>query len=221
MTLVVRPAPSGLACDTYEVLSPAAIAVCKAWGAKGIVRCLDNTTAEELVNIPAAGLWLGFYTSSRAPKWTPSAATGHEDAARVIAFVQKHGLPRGATFWDDLEEPNGLAGPQAMIDHVDACAGDVTAFGCMAGDYIGDSCGLTSEEWYARPNVHRYWASCSVIVDRFGKAVVPYARGWSLLQLRPPNITPAAGVQIDGDAVTLDDRNGPALVYYDEAHAPS
>lgn len=215
MTLIVRPAPLCLAVDSVEEFSDSALDALWAWGARGIF-AYQGLRASAFARYLAKRFFVGFVGYSRSPGWVPSAATGAQDAKSVLDHV--HGVlqvPAGVTIFDDVEEPSAAAGHEALIEHVDGHAAPVAAAHDVAGDYVGDSCGLTSEEWQARPNVHRYWQSCALIRDRFGKAVEP-ARGWCVVQGRPPNYRIGAA-QVDVDFVKQDYCGASPTVVYDAA----
>lgn len=215
MALIVRPAPPCLAVDTVEPISQAEVAALKAYGVKAVFRYLQNLSAGELAMLTRAGLGVGLVGESRGPGWVPSATTGAQDAASHLALAKALGVPAGMVIFDDVEGPSTAAGEGPLLAHVDTYGAALKSGEKIAGVYVGDSCGLTSEEWQARPDVHRYWASCSRILDRFGKAVWP-SRGWSVFQMRPPNYR-IGGREYDLDALTQDYFGSSTTLLYDSA----
>lgn len=200
-----------------EPCGVSAVRAVKAAGAAAVFRYAENLTVAELTLWTDSGVGVGIVGESRAPGWEPSSATGEADAKRYLDIV--HGtlqVPKGMGIWDDIEEPSTAAGVGGLVEHIDGCGLLLAQAGDVAGDYVGDSCGLTSEEWQARPSIHAYWASCSRILDRFGKAVVP-ARGWCIIQGRPPNmrISPDAP-EVDADFLTEDFFGGHAMLVWEE-----
>jgi hypothetical protein len=82
MTILVRPAPLGLAVDTFSPTTEADLDAIEAVHAELVLRYIDNTTAAEIARITSRGLRLGFVASCRGNGWIPSADTGRADAAR-------------------------------------------------------------------------------------------------------------------------------------------
>lgn len=211
--MIIRPAPPGILClDTVTPCGDADIQAFWNAGFRAAFRYAQNVTAGEFALWLGRGFGFGLVGYSREPGWSPSAETGHEDAAAMLAAAKRLGIPAGLTLWNDFEGPAKGTAPEAAIAHVDAYAADIAAAQDIAGVYIGSGPILTGAEWYARPNVHRYAKAGSRQRDRFDAAVEP-ARGYCWTQGLPFNETvQGSRVVIDkgflaqdygGDSVTL------------------
>lgn len=221
MTYVVARAPFGLAVDSDEVFTDAALEAIWARGARVIITYAEILTAALLARYTGGAHPFGVsvITYSRANGWTPSADTGAADAKRALDVVHSLGVPPGLVLWDDIEGPAQGIQPSALIDHVDSHGAIVAAAADIAGVYIGWGAGLTSEEWQSRPNTHRYWKAGGITRDRAMKAVEP-SRGWTCIQGLPFNQKPGGGAVVDLDFLVQDQRGDGVTCIYAEGRAP-
>lgn len=179
--------PFALGVDTVVPLAPYAAAL-KSAGMSFAVRYLGSVSGEEVRTILAAGLAFMPVTYAKA-----YSGMGAINQLRMLS------LPEGCTVWLDLE--GETSAPPDIIAKVNAWAGQIQAGGYEAGLYVGAGCVLTSEELYGL-KVTRYWDSCSVELDRYGRRAAPKC-DFCCVQLRPYNTT-VAGVVVDVDVIQRD-----------------
>lgn len=221
MAFVVRPAPACLIADTVEVLGAPQRSGLWQLGTRALGAYLEVLVAHPglLEAYTGDGYGVLLIGESRAPGWLPSAQTGAEDAGRHLGMARSLGIPEGATIVDDCETPAPQVATIDRVAHVDTWAQQIASALYLPAAYIGEGFGLTSAEWQARPNVHRYAKSCSRLLD-FMKQVIEPMRGYSWVQGQPPNVV-AAGAQVDFGALLADYQGGRMALVYDAAHAPT
>lgn len=134
--------------------------------------------AAELQRIVCSGLAVMPVTTSRKPGWAPSGALGKTDGRRAVTLLESLAIPHAVVAWLDLESPGGTSADVAAW--VDAWAHEVVSNGFRAGLYVGSGCRLTSDELWERPEITRYWRSCSRVPE-------PSNRGFGMYQLKPWN----------------------------------
>ena len=179
------PKPLCLVVDTIQALTPADYRALLDLGIVARGGYLDVITPAELQACLAAGL--GFFPIGYA----------HESNLSQQALAL--GLPEGTTIYQDCESETGPA--EAVIARVNTCAADLKSHGWQPGGYFGAQALLTSAE-LTNLAVSTYWKGCSRALDRYGNAAEP-ARGYAVLQGRPPNVT-IAGKTYDVSFVNCD-----------------
>lgn len=193
--------PGAVGVDTVQVLDAASAASLRASVTPAVrfaVRYLGSIRRAEADAILGAGLmlqlvtfggWCGPKGSGRAP---PSATD-----------LRALGAPAGATAWLDVEDVR--ISIHDLTTEIDRWSAEVRAAGYVAGAYVGPGSLLTSEEWYARPSITRYWKAASRVLDRYGRLQDPEC-GYCMVQLQPANtrIRDAPGVLVDLDVVQAD-----------------
>jgi hypothetical protein len=222
MILVARRAPVCLAVDTVTAFTQPAIDAVRARGARVAMRYATGPYAigpAELALLLQNEMGVALYIASRKEGWDPSVATGDADAAAALAHVRTLGIPAGVTLIDDFETPNVKALTVDRIGHLDHAAAGIVAGGFEAGAYLGANCGLTSAEWYERPDVTRYVKSGSRVED-FNGAIVEPLRGYCGVQGLPFN-EQVGPIQVDWCFLKEDHMGGRLMLVYDEAHAPA
>ena len=170
--MIARPPPPlSLVVDTILQLTPADYAELAKRGFVARGGYLDVVKPDELAACLDAGL--GFIPIGYA----------HESHLSQQALAL--GLPEGCTVYQDCEAETGPA--ESVIARVNACAADLESHNWQPGGYFGAQSLLTSAELTSLA-VTTYWKGCSRVLDRYGNAAEP-ARGYALVQGRPPNVT--------------------------------
>jgi hypothetical protein len=202
-SLIIKAAPNCHCVDSIETFTDDQLDALWALGMRAIGVYATIVTAATLARYVAKGFLVFFCTTSRAPGWQPSAATGKADGVAAIAKLAALGVPAGVTLYNDFETPATGASSGDRIAHVDAFAASAIAV-CRPGVYIGASTALTSAEWYMRPQIVAYAESCSDVRD-FQNVPIRTPRGWQWQQFERPNQN-VAGANVDFGALHPDFR---------------
>jgi hypothetical protein len=207
MKYVIRPAKIGLAVDSDMTFDDPALDRLKGIGVQAIL-----TYAQVLIAAPnllerycAKGFGVGCISYARKNGWTPSAATGGQDAAVELECAKLLGVPEGWGMCDDVEGASSAATAADVIAHEGVRSKTVAEAGYYPISYVGWNAMLTSEEWQGLPNLHGYYKAGGITRDRFIKSVEP-ARGWMAIQGLPFNQKPCAGAVVDFDFLVQDQR---------------
>lgn len=178
-----KPAPFSLVVDTVLQLTEDDYEKLAQLGFKARGGYVDLVNPEELA---VCLKYMGFF------------AIGFAHESNLITQVKALGLPEGCTVYQDVEAEAGPA--EAVIARVNACAASLKGY--QAGGYFGAQSLLRSSELTALA-VTTYWKGCSRVLDRDNMAAEP-ARGYAMVQLRPPNVVLVNGKQFDVSIVADD-----------------
>ncbi|HXZ08660.1 MAG TPA: glycoside hydrolase domain-containing protein [Paraburkholderia sp.] len=179
-------------------------------GARGVdtTTLLTDTTAAALKNadVDFALQYLGEVTPAALDAilgaglaFMPVTFADQFNGGTTVAELRALGLPAGCTVWLDVESVTALTSTQLQTV-INSWTDTVAAAGYMPGLYVGEGCGLTSDELYAL-HVVRYWKSPSTILDDSGQLAQPTC-GYCMYQLWP-TVT-WGGVAVDLDFVQED-----------------
>jgi hypothetical protein len=193
---LVTASPNALYCDTDEVLTPAACALLKLNGIRGVWRYLSGLSLAERDTILESGLELFFVNYAHVAGWTPSAAGGLADAERDLARLEALAIPLGVHSAFDLEGPGG--NENEVVAHVSTHGHMLWGAKYISSLYVGEGSMLTSATLYALPSM-LYWHSCSQLRD--GSSGLEPLCGYSVFQGRPFDVVLDDGA---GTIVTID-----------------
>jgi hypothetical protein len=116
-----------------------------------------DVDADEVKRLEDEGLALLVVQHCRYFPWAASAKRGAEDGKHAVENAMAAGYLEGCSLAIDLE---GVSNPgQAAIDHANAWAEVVEAGGYSPTDYIGFDSGMTADEHFALPKMHRYFGA--------------------------------------------------------------
>jgi hypothetical protein len=173
-------------------------------GARGS-DCITTLNASSVSSLQAAGIeFCGRYLTSlttgevaaitaKVPLVLFTYADAFEDPTPSLRAL---GIPSGADVILDVEGIGSDMTAANLIARIDAWAAVVVNNGWIAKAYIGANAQLTSEEWYARPQITGYCKGQSRLLDRNGALVEPSC-GWQLVQAYPS--VSRGGVNVDLD----------------------
>ena len=113
--------------------------------------------ADEVEGILEAGLGLLVVQHCPRGPWAASAERGAQYGQRAVEHARAAGYLESCSLAIDLEGVSNQG--RAAIDHANSWIAAVEAGGFSPTDYIGYDSGLTADEHFALPRVHRYFGA--------------------------------------------------------------
>ena len=152
----------------------------------------EVVSAGDLLALTAAGIMVGFIQEGLAAKTVPTADLGKTMGSFCSGRLRNLGVPQGVSISIDLEGDGRP--PEAWLDFGNGSADAMEMLGDLPGLYIGEGCGLTSEQLYSFHGFP-YWKGMSRVTDAAGNLAEPKC-GWAMVQQYPDDLV-IAGVRVD------------------------
>lgn len=171
----------------------------------------DISEAERDV-ILTAGLGLMIVQHVAGSGWAPSGSLGSSYGIIAAAETEAAGIPVDTTLWCDLEGVHSGVTPAEIVRYCNNWHDAVYAAGYHPGLYVGDSCGLSSQQLYSRLKFEAYWLAYNLNRDAY-----PAVRGGQMYQKSAvaEDLIPGFSNQnLDVDIIKTDTKGGtPRLVF--------